>query len=65
MGDHERKTYYFESVLNPAVLWVDLNKIDFSEGSGARTIPLPHDSRLAGEVSAEFKPADPIAWMSG
>lgn len=65
VGDHERKTYYFESVLNPSVLWVDLNKIDFSEGSGARTIPLPHDSRLAGEVSAEFKPADPIAWMSG
>ena len=63
VADHSNLTYYFESVLNPSVLWVDLNKIDFSEGSGARTIALGRESRLAGEVSAEFEPAEPFDWI--
>ncbi|MBI6630065.1 linear amide C-N hydrolase [Pontibaca salina] len=65
VADQENKTWYFESVIDPSVLWVDLDGIDFSEGSGTRTIPLGRDTRLAGEVSAEFEPAEPIAWMSG
>lgn len=65
VADHENKTWYFESALNPYVLWVDLNGIDFAEGSGARTIPLGRETRLAGEVSADFEPAEPIVWMSG
>jgi choloylglycine hydrolase len=63
VADHENMTFYFESVLNPSVLWVDLNNIDFAAGSGARTIPLTRQTRLAGEVSAEFKPAEPIKWL--
>mgnify|MGYP001819829660 CR=1 FL=1 len=65
VADHANLTYYFESVLNPSVLWVDLNNIDFGEGSGARTIALGRESRLAGEVSAEFEPAEPFEWISG
>ncbi len=64
VADHANLTYYFESVLNPSVLWVDLNNIDFSEGSGVRSIALGRESRLAGEVSAEFDPAEPIEWIS-
>lgn len=63
VADHDNMTFYFESVLNPSVLWVDLNKINFAASSGARTIPLPLQTRLAGEVSAKFKPAEPIKWL--
>ncbi|WP_281173887.1 linear amide C-N hydrolase [Afifella pfennigii] len=65
VADHENSTYYFESVLSPSVLWVDLNNIDFAEGTGARTIPLGRETRLAGEVSAKFEPAEPFAWLAG
>lgn len=63
VADHESMTYYFESVLNPSVVWVDLKKIDFAAGSGVRTIPLGRETKLAGEVSAKFKPAEPIKWL--
>jgi penicillin V acylase-like amidase (Ntn superfamily) len=65
VADHANLTYYFESVLNPSVLWVDLNNIDFAEGSGVRSIALGRDSKLAGEVSADFEAAEPIQWISG
>jgi len=65
VADQANRTYYFESVLNPSVMWVDLKNIDFAEGSGTRTIPVDGDTRLAGEVSAEFKPAKPIEWFVG
>jgi choloylglycine hydrolase len=65
VADHGNMTYYFESVLNPSVLWVDLKKIDFAKGTGARTIPLGRETRLAGEVSSEFEPAEPIKWLKG
>jgi choloylglycine hydrolase len=63
VADHEKMTYYFESVLNPSVLWVDVNKIDFTKASGVRTIPIGRETKLAGEVSAQFKPAEPIKWL--
>ncbi len=63
VADHGKMTYYFESVLNPSVLWVDLNNIDFAAGSGVRTIQLGRETRLAGEVSGKFKPAEPIKWL--
>jgi penicillin V acylase-like amidase (Ntn superfamily) len=65
VADQGNMIWYFESVVDPSVLWVDLKGIDFSEGSGTRTIPLGRDTRFAGEVSAEFQPAEPIVWMSG
>lgn len=63
VADHGNMTYYFESVVSPSVLWIDLKKIDFAVGTGVRTIPLGRKTRLAGEVSAEFKPAKPIRWL--
>ena len=60
------KVYYFETFLMPSVMWVDLNKVDFKEGSGVRKIPISGrvDAILAGDVTAKFVPAEPIRWMS-
>ncbi|CAP54156.1 choloylglycine hydrolase [Gluconacetobacter diazotrophicus PA1 5] len=34
VADQKRKLYFFESALTPNVFWVDLKKLDFSEGTG-------------------------------
>ncbi len=63
--DHKDRLYYFESALSPNVFWVDLNQIDFAEGTGARALMLgPDQARtFSGEVSAEFEPAPAFAFL--
>jgi len=57
--DQGSNVYYFETALMPAVMWVDLNKIDFAKGSGVRKIPIDAKTAISGDVSSEFKPAEP------
>ena len=64
VGDHAAKTYYFESALIPSVLWVDLNKVDFKKGSGARTVAIEPGTGLAGDVSSKLKTAEPFKWLT-
>jgi len=61
--DHSEKMYYFETALMPTVTWVDLKKVDFRKGSGARKIQIDAKTDLSGEVSKEFKPAEPFTWI--
>jgi len=61
--DQGAKVYYFETALMPAVMWVDLNKLDFTKGPGVRKIPIDAKTALAGEVSAQFAPAEPFKWV--
>jgi hypothetical protein len=56
------KVYYFESAILPALLWADLNKVEFSAGTDARIIPIRVDTPL-GNVTANFKPAEPFMWL--
>lgn len=62
--DTEAKVYYFETVLMPAVMWVDMKLIDFQKGSGVRHIPIDAKTTFAGEISAKFVPAEPFKWMN-
>jgi len=63
--DHKDRLYYFESALSPNAFWVDLNALDFSEGADVRALMLgPDQARtFSGEVSAEFEPAQPFAFL--
>mmetsp|Transcript_29376 Transcript_29376/g.45406 ORF Transcript_29376/g.45406 Transcript_29376/m.45406 type:complete len:89 (-) Transcript_29376:82-348(-) len=62
VSDHENLILYFDSVVSPYVLWVDLKKFDFGN-TETQKIPLG-ETRLLGEVSAEFKPSESIKWMA-
>ena len=64
MADHGDKIYYFESVLMPAVLWVDLKSIEFNLESGPRKIAIERDSYFAGDVSRKFEKAEPFKWLA-
>lgn len=65
VAHHTRKLYFFESALTPNVFWVDLNKMDFAEGTPVRKLDLGHDeaNTFAGESSASFEPAQPFTFL--
>lgn len=64
VADHKDRLYYFESVMSPNVFWVDLNRVDFSDGAGVRQLDLGLDqvNIFAGEVSARLSAAAPFAF---
>jgi len=47
------------------VFWVDLDNLDFSQGSDVVKLDLGVDTErvLSGEVSAAFKPAESFAFQ--
>lgn len=62
--DHKAKRYYFDSVFNPSVFWVDLANLDLKADAKPQKLDLGGSDILAGEVSANFKPAEPFKWLS-
>lgn len=65
VAHHTRKLYCFESALTPNVFWVDLNKLDLSEGAPVRKLDLGRDesNTFAGESSAEFEVTEPFTFL--
>ena len=65
VADHQDRRYYLESVISPSVFWVDLDNLDFAQGSDVVKLDLGVDMErvLSGEVSAAFEPAEPFAFQ--
>lgn len=63
VADTKAKRYFFESALSPSIFWVDLNKLNLTEGSTPRKLSLKGNPLLAGEVSASFKPTQPFKFL--
>jgi len=57
IADLNRGIYFYESSLNPGILWVKLSELDFSEGSPIKRFSLPNDLDKVGDVSKLFTPA--------
>ncbi|PWJ83761.1 penicillin amidase [Pseudaminobacter salicylatoxidans] len=66
VSDHKRKLYFFESALTPNVFWVDLTKLDFSEGTG-KVMKLdlgPDQTHIhSGMTNDQFKEAEPFKFL--
>lgn len=62
VADHKDRLFYVESAISPNVFWVDLKKLDFSEGGGVRKLDLGLDmvALQSGEVSSRFAKAKPF-----
>jgi choloylglycine hydrolase len=53
--------YYFESSLNPNLVWVELKQLDFSPGAPVKKLDLKVDRDAhIGNCSSQFKPAPPF-----
>jgi len=50
--------YFYESTTSPNIIWVDLNKLDFSRG--IRKLDLASDLDRIGDVTGQFEPSEPF-----
>lgn len=62
--DQDTKRYYFDSVINPSVIWVDLDKVDMNPGAKPMKLELGGAEIPGGEVSSMFKPAEPFKFLA-
>lgn len=63
VADQKRLVYFFENVLTPNVLWVDLRKVDFGAKSPVRKLSLDQGQVYAGEASTFFEKAEPFEFQ--
>lgn len=61
--DQNNLVYYFDSAMSPNIVWVNLAKLDFSPGSGVRSIALEGDKDIAGNLNSAFAPAKPVTFL--
>ncbi|UYP19904.1 linear amide C-N hydrolase [Rhodococcus sp. Z13] len=68
VADLTNKRYVFDSTTRPNVLWIDLDKLDFSEGTPAGKLDLLGDTSLegglAGNVSSRFEDTAPMQFLT-
>jgi penicillin V acylase-like amidase (Ntn superfamily) len=64
VADQKNRVYYFESTASPSLLWIRLDKIDFSAGSGTRKLTLVGNPDLGGDQSANFQKAQPFKFLA-
>lgn len=55
--DHKNLRYYFESATSPNLIWVDLNKLNFSVGAPVLKLTLGANFDYVGDSTAYFRPA--------
>lgn len=64
VSDMNTGRYFFDSVSNPSVFWVDLDKLKLTAGSPVLKLDLHAQPLRSGEVSAEFKPSEPFKFLA-
>jgi len=64
VSDQKNRVYYYQDTNSPSILWADLNKLDFSEGSGQRRLTMDGNPDLAGDQSANFQPTELFKFIS-
>jgi choloylglycine hydrolase len=60
VADQKRLVYYFENVLTPNVLWVDMKQVDFSAGKPVRKLALDGGQVYAGNALEHFIESEPF-----
>ena len=63
VSDSKNKLYFFEDALTPNTIWVDLNKLDLSEGAPTLKLEVAQGQSYVGEVSSEFKPTKAFEFL--
>jgi penicillin V acylase-like amidase (Ntn superfamily) len=66
VADQKSMLFYGESATSPNVFWVDLKKLDFTEGAHVRKLDLGVDMNriLTGEASGQFVTEKPFNFMA-
>ena len=63
VADQKHLVYFFETVLTPNLVWVDLKQVDFASGSPVRKLPLDAGQIYDGNALQYFVTAKPFEFM--
>jgi len=63
VADLTNRVYYFESTTSPNIVWVRLDALDLSPGSPALKLDLVSDPDRVGDVSAELRSGEALAYL--
>jgi penicillin V acylase-like amidase (Ntn superfamily) len=61
VADLSSRTYFFESSVSPNIIWVKLDKLDFTK---TQKLDLTLNSDRVGDVTAEFKVTEPFVTLA-
>lgn len=64
VSNQKTLVYFYESTLSPSLLWIELKKLDFSEGSGVRKLELADKPELGGDQTSGFVKASPFKFLA-
>jgi choloylglycine hydrolase len=65
VADQTDLIYYFDSATRPNTFWVQLDKVDLKPGAPVKKLTVSHGEVFSGEVSGDFKPAEPFKFLPG
>jgi choloylglycine hydrolase len=63
VADQRNKVYYFENVLTPSVIWVDLTAMDLEPGAPVKKLTLDQGAFISGKVNTLFTPSEPFQFQ--
>lgn len=63
VADQSSRIYYFDSATSPNTFWVDLSKLEITEGSSVKKLTVSGGEIYGGEVSGKFQTSEPFAWL--
>ena len=65
VSDQKNRVYYFDSATRPNTFWVSMSKLDLKPGAPVRKLTIRHGEVFAGEVAADFRPAELFHFLPG
>lgn len=60
VADQRYRVYYFQLILSPSTVWVDLRKCNLQPGAPQCTISLTTDGSQSGDITSLFTPTTPF-----
>ncbi len=63
VADQKNLIYYFDSATRPNTFWIALAKADLKPGSPVRKLTISNGEVFSGEVSGQFKEAQPFMFL--
>jgi choloylglycine hydrolase len=64
VADQKNKVYFFEDTASPSIVWVRIDRIDFSPDSRVRKLTLHGNPDLGGDQTSNFKKAEAFRFLT-
>lgn len=64
VSDQKNRVYYFEDSASPSLVWIRLDRTDFSPGSGVRKLTLSGNPDIGGDQTGNLKKAAPFKFLA-